>query len=494
MLLETAPRVVPGVDADAIIVGAGFGGLGMAIKLIRENFGSFLILERASDVGGTWRDNVYPGCACDIPSMLYSFSFERNAAWTRVFPGQQEIRDYLEGCVATHGLRERIRFNTELSDATFDESRATWRVRTVDGRTFTCRVLIAALGPLNKLKIPEYPGLERFTGARFHSGAWKTDVDLREKDVAVIGTGASAIQFVPAIAPLVRRLTLFQRTPPWVIPRADAAIGPLRRLLRRFAPYAWAVRKLIYWLLELRAFGFVVAPKLLQLQERLALRHLERQISEPELRAKLTPRYRLGCKRVLLSDDFYPSLRRANVTLEVAPIREIRERSIVTSDGVEHPADAIVFGTGFRATEGFVPVRVVGRGGVELADAWRSGMQAYLGTNVAGFPNLFMIIGPNTGLGHNSMIFMMEAQFRYVLSALETMRRRNVRAIDVKAGVQRRFNEKLQARMRGTVWASGCTSWYLDASGKNTTLWPGFTFAFRRATRRFRLERYDVVA
>lgn len=494
MLLERATPVAPAVDADVIVVGAGFGGLGMAIELIRKNYGSFLILERASDVGGTWRDNVYPGCACDIPSMLYSFSFVRNASWTRVFPGQQEIRDYLAGCVERYGLRERIYFNAELSHATFDESRTTWRVETVDGRTFTSRILIAALGPLNKLKFPEYPGLEHFKGARFHSGEWQTNVDLRGKDVAVIGTGASAIQFVPAIAPTVRRLTLFQRTPPWVIPRADAAIGPLRRLLRRFRPYAWAVRTFVYWLLELRALGFVVQPKLLRLQERVALRHLERHIHDPALRAKLTPHYRLGCKRVLLSDDFYPSLRRPNVTLETAPIREIRERSIVTADGREHAADAIVFGTGFRATEGFVPVRVVGRGGVELADAWRSGMQAYLGTNVAGFPNFFMIVGPNTGLGHNSMVFMMEAQFRYVLSALAAMRRQGVRALDVKESVQRRYNERLQRRMRHTVWASGCTSWYLDANGKNTTLWPGFTFAFRRATRRFRLERYDVIA
>ncbi|MBD5654199.1 MAG: NAD(P)/FAD-dependent oxidoreductase, partial [Candidatus Eremiobacteraeota bacterium] len=266
----------------------------------------------------------------------------------------------------------------------------------------------------------------------------------------------------------------------------------VQRRLRRLAPYAWMTRNLIYWLLELRALGFVLNSKLLRLEERVSLRHLASQVPEPELRAKLTPDYRLGCKRVLISDDYYPSLRRPNVTVETTGIAEVRERSVLASDGTEYPADAIVFATGFRATEGFVPVRVVGRGGIELADAWRTGMDAYLGTNVAGFPNFFMIIGPNTGLGHNSMILMMEAQYRYVLSALKTMRTMGLRAVDVKRDVQERFNATLQKRLRKTVWATGCKSWYLDASGKNTTLWPGFTFAYRSATRRWRATRYEL--
>jgi cation diffusion facilitator CzcD-associated flavoprotein CzcO len=481
---------MPDVDADVIIVGAGFGGLGMAIQLEKKGLGSFLILERAADVGGTWRDNVYPGCACDIPSMLYSFSFARNAEWTRLFPGQQEIRRYLERCVETFGLRDRIRFEADLIDATYDEESATWRLRTKDGRTFTSHVVVAAMGPLSTPNVPAIPGLERFTGKRFHSAEWDTTFDLAGRDVAVIGTGASAIQFVPQIAPIVRRLTLFARTPPWIIPRPDAAVGPRQRALRRVGAYAWAIRKLIYWFLELRALGFVVNPKLLQLQERVALRHLRRQIPEAKLRIKLEPNYRLGCKRVLISDDFYPTLRGPNVTVETHAIEEIRERSIVTFDGKEHPADTIIFGTGFRATDGLGPVRVMGRGGALLSDAWRGGMEAYLGTSVAAFPNLFLIIGPNTGLGHNSMIVMMEAQYRYVLSALGTMRRLGVRAIDVKREVQERFNRELQKRMRTTVWATGCKSWYLDRNGKNTTLWPGFTFAFRWATRRFRPDRY----
>ena len=477
-----------------IVIGAGFGGLGLAIQLEKHDLRSYLVLERAAVAGGTWRDNVYPGCACDIPSMLYSFSFARNPAWSRVFPQQDEIRRYLEACIERFGLRERIRFGADMVEATYNESAAAWRVRLADGRVLTCRVLVSATGPLNKPNVPAIPGLERFTGASFHSSQWDADAELQGKDVAVIGTGASAIQFVPQIAPAVRRLTLFQRSAPWVIPRNDASVGSLQHLLRRVPAFAWAMRTSIYWLLEIRALGFVVNPKLLQLQERLALRNLARHVPDPALRAKLTPDYRMGCKRVLISDDFYPSLLRSNVTLETTPIAEIRERSIVTRDGVEYSADTIVFGTGFRATDGFAPIRIVGRGGVELADVWRPGMEAYLGTNVSGFPNFFTIIGPNTGLGHNSMVVMMEAQYRYILSALATMRRLGIRAVDVKRAVQDRFNRRIEKSMRGTVWASGCSSWYLDGHGKNTTLWPGFTFAFRRATRRFRPDRYELLS
>jgi cation diffusion facilitator CzcD-associated flavoprotein CzcO len=482
----------PAVDAEVIIIGAGFAGLGMAIRLAQRGLDSFLVLERASEVGGTWRDNRYPGCACDIPSVLYSFSFEQDASWTRVFPRQGEIFEYLKRCADKYGVRSRIRFDTELLDATYDEPSATWRLRTTGGRTLTSRVLICAMGPLNRPNIPALPGIDRFVGASFHSSQWDASADLRDKHVAVIGTGASAIQIVPEIAPLVRKLTLFQRTAPWVIPRNDGAIGPLQRFLRRWVPgYARAVRTLVYWVLEIRAYGFTVKPELLHSREALALKYLERQIPEPELRRAVTPDYRLGCKRVLISDDYYPALRRSNVEVIPAPVTELREHAVVAAGGTEYPADVVIFATGFRATHGFGPLRIYGRGGKELADAWRDGMEAYLGTSIAGFPNLFTLIGPNTGLGHNSMVVMMEAQYSYVLDALGHLRRRGVRALDVKPMVQQRFNERLQARMRRTVWSSGCTSWYIDARGKNTTLWPGFTFAYRFLTRRFRADRYD---
>jgi cation diffusion facilitator CzcD-associated flavoprotein CzcO len=483
------------MDADVLIVGAGFAGLGLAIELERHGLGSFLILERASEVGGTWRDNTYPGCACDIPTTLYSFSFKRNTDWTRVFPRQPELLAYLKGCADDFGLRSRIRFNSELREARYDEANATWHVTTVDGQTLTSRILVSAMGPLNRLNIPAFAGLESFTGPAFHSGAWDTTTDLRDKRVAVIGTGASAIQIVPEIAPLVAHLDVFQRTPPWVIPRMDKAISAQEReKSHRFPAYAWLKRKLLYWMLEIRAYAFTVNTRLLQSQEELALRHLRRQVKDPILQQQLTPHYRMGCKRVLISDDYYPSLQRPNVAVISAPIERFSERAVHTADGVEHPVDVVVFATGFRATDGIAPIKIYGIGGSELGDVWRDGMRAYLGTSVAGFPNFFTIIGPNTGLGHNSMVLMMEAQYRYIIDALRYMKRERIRAIDVRARVQDAFNTRLQARMKHTVWASGCASWYIDARGKNTTLWPGFTFVYRFLTRRFQPDRYELTA
>ena len=481
------------MKTEIVIVGAGFAGLGMAVQLRKRGFDDFVILERAADVGGTWRDNVYPGCACDIPSLLYSFSFATSAAWTRVYPRQPEIWEYLRHLVAAGGLRPHLRFDAEMTQAEYDEAAGTWRV-TAGGAAYECRVVILAMGALSRPHIPQLPGIERFAGPAFHSAQWRSDVDLREKNVAVVGTGASAIQFVPEIAPAVKRLTVFQRTAPWVIPRADRPVSARRAFLRRWIPgYARLSRTLLYWLLEVRALAFTVEPKLLAVQEAVVLRHLARRVPDAALRDALTPDYRMGCKRVLISDDYYPALCRPNVTLTTSPIREVRERSIVTADGAEHPADAIVFGTGFRATDG-PDARVTGRAGRTLAEAWRDGMSAYLGTSVAGFPNLFLLIGPNTGLGHNSMVLMMEAQYRYVLGALRLLRRRKLRALDVRPEVQERYNARLQRRLARTVWASGCRSWYLDRNGKNTTLWPGFTFAFRARTRRFVPRRYELIA
>ncbi len=478
---------------DVVIVGAGFAGIGMAIRLKRRGIASFVVLERASEVGGTWRDNAYPGCACDIPSMLYSFSFAPNAEWTRTYPARDEIWQYLRRCVERHSLGAHLRFGTELVDAAYDEDAGAWRIRTSDGATIEARALVWATGFLNRPNVPELPGLASFAGAVIHSSAWDPALDVGGKDVAVIGTGASAIQIVPAIAPLARRVTLFQRTPAWVMPRGDAPVSPLRRLLRRRLPgFAWLERKLIYWQLELRAYGFTAEPRVLRAMEVLARRHLARGVAAPALRERLVPSYRMGCKRILLSDDYYPALERENVEVVTQGIRAVREQGIVTADGAEHHADAIVLATGFRATDP-PSVRIAGRGGVTLAEAWRDGMEAYLGTSVAGFPNLFLLIGPNTGLGHNSMVLMMEAQYRYVLSALDLLRARRARALDVRADVQARYNAKLQARLARTVWTSGCSSWYRDRSGKVTTLWPGFTFAFRARTRRVRPERYELI-
>ncbi len=479
------------IDAEVIVVGAGFGGLGMAIQLKKAGRDSFIILERAADVGGTWRDNIYPGCACDIPSMLYSFSFEAHTRWTRIYPQQPELLTYLQRTAKKQGVYEHIRFGSELAEARFDDASGTWAVRLTSGDVLRSRIVVSAMGPLNKPNYPAIPGRERFAGASFHSSKWDYSVDLNGKNVVVIGTGASAIQFVPQIAPLVKQLTIFQRTPPWIIPRKDRAVSPGRKLARRAIPfYAWFVRQAIYWTLEIRALGFVVNPKLLEKQEAGVRRFLERSVPDPVLRKKLTPAYRAGCKRILISDDYYPAIQRANVELLTASLDEIRAQSVLTADGREIPADVIIYGTGFKATEGTAPVSFFGRRGIDLASTWSAGMEAYLGTSIPGFPNFFLVIGPNTGLGHNSMVYMMEAQYRYILGAIAYLKQTNTRAIDVKADVSQTFNHDVQKRMKRTVWATGCSSWYQDASGKNVSLWPGFTFAFRNRTARFDAENY----
>lgn len=463
----------------------------MAIQLKKAGRSSFMILERSHEVGGTWRDNTYPGCACDVPAMLYSFSFERDRRWTRLYPQQPELLAYLQRTAEAADLSSHIRFGSDLSEARFDEAAGIWNLRLADGTQLRCGVLISAMGPLNKPTYPAIPGRERFAGPSFHSSAWDHSVDLRGKNVVVIGTGASAIQFVPQIAPKVATLTIFQRTPPWIIPRNDTAVGRRQAFARKYLPlYAWLVRQTIYWTLEIRALGFVVNPKLLERQERGVRAYLERAVTDPVLRAKLTPNYRAGCKRILISDDYFPSLQRPNVELVTTALAEIRTRSVVTNDGREIPADVIIYGTGFAATDGFAPVRVYGRAGIEIGAAWRDGMEAYLGTSVAGYPNLFLIIGPNTGLGHTSMVIMMEAQYRYILDALAARDRAPNAPFEVKRDVQNAYNLDIQRRMRGTVWATGCSSWYQDARGKNVSLWPGFTFAFRKRTARFDEENY----
>jgi cation diffusion facilitator CzcD-associated flavoprotein CzcO/acetyl esterase/lipase len=486
-----APAASLRLDAEVIIIGAGFGGLGLAIQLKKARRHSFIVLERAGDVGGTWRDNIYPGCACDIPAMLYSFSFERSVNWTRIYPAQSEILAYLKRTARERDLCDHIRLNSEVAEARFDATSGTWAVILTDGSILRSRILVSAMGPLNKPNFGDIPGRQTFAGPSFHSSQWDSSVDLTGKNVAVIGTGASAIQFVPQIATRTGKLTIFSHTPPWVIPRRDAPIGARRKIARAWIPvYARLVRLAIYWMLEIRALGFVLKPELLERQEADMRRFIARSVPDPALRAKVTPAYRAGCKRILISDDYYPALARANVELVAEAVTEIRAHSVVTGGGREVAADVIIYATGFKATEGFAPVRIYGSNGIELGDVWRDGMHAYLGTSVSGFPNLFLVIGPNTGLGHNSMIVMMEAQYRYILDALRYGRNTIGRALDVRPDVMRAFNDDLQRRMQRTVWATGCSSWYQDARGKNVSLWPGFTFAFRTLTSRFDVTKY----
>ena len=482
-----------GSELDALIVGAGFAGLGMGHALLQAGRSNFLILERAGGPGGTWRDNTYPGCSCDVPSHLYSFSFARNPDWSRAYSPQGEILAYLQRFARESGLEAKIRFDTNLLAARFDETAGVWRAETSAG-PIAARALILATGPLNKAAAPHLPGLERFEGRTFHSSAWDHAYDLQGKRVAVIGTGASAIQFVPAIQPRVSQLYLFQRTAPWVLPRLDRAFGAREKWIFRHVPLAQDfLRATNYWMMESRAIGFTLNPNLLRILERLARKYLASAVSDEALRAKLTPDYRIGCKRILISDDYYPSLNRTNVELITEGIREVRAHSIISADGHERAVDAILFGTGFHATDFLGGLEIFGRGGRSLRADWDKTPAAYLGTTVSGYPNLFTLVGPNTGLGHNSLVYMIEAQVHYVMKALAALEARRALYMDVRAGAQAAFNQKLQARMKRTVWATGCRSWYLDDKGRNPTLWPSFTFRFREKTRRLHAGDYEFV-
>lgn len=483
-----------GTDFHTLIVGTGFAGLGMAIKLKEEGQSDFAILERAADVGGTWRDNNYPGCACDVQSHLYSFSFEQNPDWSRMFASQGEIWAYLRACSEKYGLGPHLRFGADVTGARWNDDAQQWRLSTRDGRSFTCRVLICGMGGLSNPTIPDLKGKADFKGMQFHSAQWRHDVDLEGKRIAVIGTGASAIQFVPQIRQLARRVDLYQRTPPWIVPKPDRTISAIeRRVFKRFPLLQRLYRKAIYWTLESRILGFTVDPRLMKLFEIVARGHIKRQVKDPALRAKLTPDYTIGCKRILISDDYYPALTQPNVEVIADGVREIRASSVVAGDGSEREVDVIIWGTGFRAADPLPRGVFFGRGGIDILDAWKDGAEAYKGTTMAGFPNLFFIAGPNTGLGHSSMVFMIESQVRYIGQALKTMRERAAGAVEVKPEALREYNDRLQSRLGKAVWnTGGCQSWYLDRNGRNVTLWPGATWQFRRQTSRFDDERYVI--
>ncbi|MES2817597.1 MAG: NAD(P)/FAD-dependent oxidoreductase [Pseudomonadota bacterium] len=477
-----------------LIIGAGFGGLGMAIRLRQTGIEDFLILEKADEVGGTWRDNGYPGAACDVPSHLYCFSFEPKADWSRKYAPRAEIFAYLKHCADKYQLRPRIRFGCEVADAAFDAQAGLWRVRCVDGRIFRAQALISACGQLNRPAYPQLPGLERFEGEAFHSARWNHDYDLRGKRVAVIGTGASAIQFIPQIVPQVASLHLFQRSAAYVIAKPDrpyraweqALLGRWPRLLR-------LDRGLQYLMHEVRALALIAFPALMKPYLKGFHRHLARAIADPVLRGLLTPDYPLGCKRILISNDYYPALAQAKVQVIGQAITEVTARGLVTVDGREHGVDAIIYGSGFAATDFLAPMRISGLDGRELNQAWQAGAEAYKGISVSGFPNLFILYGPNTNLGHNSIVYMLESQFPYVLDGVRLLAARGLRYLDVKPPVMRQYNQRLQARVQGTVWDQGCTSWYKTASGKNTNNWPGFTFTYRRQTRVLEPSDYDCV-
>jgi cation diffusion facilitator CzcD-associated flavoprotein CzcO len=476
---------VPTSDTEVLIVGAGFSGLGAAMALLKDGQSDFVVIERAASLGGTWRDNSYPGCACDIPSVLYSYSEEQNPDWTRAFAPQAEILDYMHAVATRHRLEPHIRYGHELLAADYDSDQQRWAVRTSAG-AFTARVLISAVGALADPSVPQLDGLERFRGRAFHSARWDHEHDLTGRRVAVVGTGASAIQFVPEIVDQVDRLTVFQRTPPWVMPRVNPPIpSAWRRAFRRGPRLQRAAREAVFSLFESFHFGFRHAA-VGRVAQRRALANIERNVTDPELRARLTPDYALGCKRVLGSDTWYPSLCRPNVEVVSEAIVSVTEDGIVDAAGVHHEVDTIIFGTGFRVTDPPIADRIRGRGGRTLADSWHGSMQAHLGIAIHGFPNLVMLLGPNTGLGHNSVLLMIEAQLGYLRRLLRYRAARGLATVEPTLEAQARFVADVDRGTRGSVWtAGGCVSWYLDATGRNSTLWPDTVRAYRRRLARF---------
>jgi cation diffusion facilitator CzcD-associated flavoprotein CzcO len=504
----TPDRPLPD-EVDVAIVGAGFSGLGTAINLRRRGITDFVVLERGSQVGGTWHYNTYPGCGCDVPSHLYSFSFAPNPGWSQSYSTQPEIRDYLRGCVDRFQIADHIHTGCDLQAGRWDPDAQRWRLTTSNGE-LSARVLVGAMGPLTEPSIPDLPGLDGFEGPIMHSARWDHDVELDGKRVAVVGTGASAIQFVPEIQSQVAALTVFQRTPPWVVPHPNRSIGRLEQALYRRVPALQrAARGGIYAARELLVLGFVKRPRLMGIVERVARRHIARQVADPELRRKVTPGYAIGCKRILPSNRWYPALAADNVEVVTNGIAEVRGSTVVDHAGGEHPADVIIFGTGFKVTEMPFAEHIAGADGRTLTDVWEGSPSAYMGTAIAGFPNLFLLLGPNTGLGHSSMVYMAESQIAYLVDALATMADHGVEVAEVRPEVARAYNEQIDGRLEGTVWNTGCASWYLDDSGRNPTLWPDWTWRFRqrlsafddgdyllteRAERADRGERADAVA
>lgn len=482
-------------DVHVLVVGGGFAGIGLTIRLHQAGIRDFLIAERSADIGGTWRDNDYPGCTCDIPSTLYSFSFAPNPAWTWSFASRDEILSYLHECVRRWQLADRISLNTEVLSAKWDDDARRWQVETSRGPV-TATFLVAATGPFDQPAVPALPGLDEFTGTAFHSARWEHGHDLTARRVAVIGTGASSVQIVPAVAELAKSVQVYQRTPAWVMPKKTRPAGALRRGLFRAVPATQRMlRAFQYWTRELPALAVGGNRVLLAMLEGQGRAHLRAQVPDPELRRRLTPDFRIFCKRVLLSDDFYPALTRPHVELVDNPIARVTADGIVTADGTSRQADTIIFATGFTVTDPPITHRLYGRGGGSLAETWRAqGRAAYLGTCVSGFPNLFLFTGPHAGTSHTSLLVMIEAQAGYITDALRTAVAGAVEVIEVRPRVQHRFMAAAGDAVGRTVSVTGgCTSYYLDADGHNTTLWPGASWRFRRRARRFDAESYHLV-
>lgn len=482
------------ISVDHLIVGAGFAGLCAAIKLDEAGERDFVVIEKDSDVGGTWHINTYPGAECDVPSQLYSYSFALNPDWSKVYSPQQEIWEYTKKVVTDAGILDRVVLDTSVLNSVWDAGQQRWIV-TTSGGTYAAKTLISGSGGLSEPSLPEIKGIESFAGETFHSARWDHGVDLTGKRIAVIGTGASAIQLVPELQKIAGRVDVYQRTPNWIIPRNERRFTAIEKELFRRVPLAQrAVRTAVYATLEGRVPAFNRFPKLMKLIEAQGKANIAKAIADLELRAKVTPTYRAGCKRILVSNKWYPAIASDNVDLITDGIAEIRKNSIVSKDGEEREIDVLVIATGFHVTDPPIAQHVVGGDGRTLAEHWsETGMRAYKGTTISGFPNHFQLVGPNTALGHSSMIFQIESQVRYVVDAVRTMRSRGLASVEPTLEAQNRWTDAVQERMKPTVWLTGgCASWYVDEHGHNTTLWPGQTFTFRQKLSSFDVDQYVV--
>ena len=476
------------------IIGAGFAGIGTAIRLKQAGIESFTLFERADEIGGTWRDNTYPGAACDVPSHAYSLSFEPNPHWSRRYSPSEEIQSYLLGIVDKWRLRSHLRLGTEIVGARFDEKLGTWTLTTGRRETVTARVVVSCVGGLVDPALPDIKGIHSFRGEVFHTARWKHDYELTGKRVGVIGTGASAVQVVPSIAPQVARLHVFQRTAAWVVPKFDKRYSErAKRAFERFPVLLRASRFVDYASTEL--FGpivFLDAPRLSAIGERLSKRHLHAQVKSPALREKLLPHFQFGCKRILVSDDYWSTFERENVELVTDPIEQIVQGGIETKDGVLLELDALVLATGFSLGLATAPFPIAGRGGRSLDDAWRNGAVAYKGMTVSGFPNWFILMGPNTGPGHTSVLVYTEAQIAHTLQAIRRLRDEGLKYVDVRQEIQDDYNRGIQGRMKYMAWSSGCNSWYLSKDGSNHALYPGFAAEYVARARHFLPSDYEI--
>lgn len=477
--------------AKFIIIGSGFGGMMTAIRLRQKGEKDIIILERDCDVGGVWRDNRYPGCACDVESHLYSISFAPNPHWSTVFAKQPEIYAYLKHCAEKFNLLQLIRFQHNVQRMDWDTTNGVWIIQTNKGE-FRARMVVGAFGALSDPSIPHFKGIEKFKGQAFHSANWPSSLNLKDKRVAVIGTGASAIQFIPEIQPQVKHLYIFQRTPPWIIPRLDGPISNTKKKMYRQIPLLQKANRFkIYLQREYMVLGFT-NPKMMKKTQEEALTHMHKDIKDPNLRQKLTPNYMIGCKRILLSNNYYPALAKPNVDVNTNGIGQIEEHAVIDEKGNRAEVDIIIYGTGFKVTNTPLAHHIYGIGGHSLAQEWNGSPKAYLGTMVSGFPNLFILQGPNTGLGHSSVVFMMEAQIMHMQKVIKYMRAKYVDVMQPTRQAQQRFVDETSKAIQQTVWSlGGCKSWYIDETGRNSTIWPSFTFTYRRLASKFKAEDYE---